>query len=91
MKTDDGLWDETQLDARDARVRKELRDRLSTIASNIEEHLQRISELEKEQYQLIEVVKAGEWWKLKHLISAADIESLSEIEPMDRNEFLSDD
>jgi len=49
----------------------------------IKELIAQQNSLRTERDKLIEDVKLGRWYKLRELVSDEDIESLSEIEPVD--------
>ena len=82
--------DEAFLTARDARCRIAIETELERLRNEAEyhEHVRRetLARLEK----VLRAVQHGYWWELQGLLSAADIESLSRVEPAPPASLLED-
>jgi len=85
-----GKMSDEQIENRFERIGKRLRDKLSDIDWQIREARDTASYLEKLQRDINASVDKGHWWKLSNVITASDIEFLSEVEPHPRSRLLDD-
>jgi len=75
---------ELELNNRDERVRKSILEFLDERKSQAREAEELARCLRAEAKQVEEAVREGRWWELTGVVSSADIESLSNVEPTDR-------
>jgi len=75
---------ELELNKRDERVRKSILEFLGERKSQARDAEELARYLRAEAKQVEEAVREGRWWELTGVVSFADIESLSNVEPSDR-------
>jgi uncharacterized protein YhbP (UPF0306 family) len=78
-----------------AKFAADMADIAETICSKIKhmkdlqvQHVAEVRRIERELSAIERAVKSGRWWELETTLSHEQIETLSEIEPVDREDLL---
>jgi hypothetical protein len=79
---------EAALNERDVRVQEALRFTIKSARQNARELRQQAAEVERFASEIEGHALAGRWYALEGILDSGDIESLCNVEPSDRKEFL---